>query len=465
MKKKYVILLITMFLIPFKVCAAGGFNVSSSNVSMYPGESKTINISSYNSVGRLNISSSNGAVASVNMGSVFIQTPGSSQSITITANSIGTAIISVVASSDYATMDEEILAGQVKTITVNVVARQTQNPTPTPTPSQNNNNNNTNNNLSTNNKLKSISVKGYELIKKDNNNYTLTVNNNTTSIDIIAASEDPKATVSGTGQHKLLVGDNNIEVIITSESGTKNKINIKVTRKDGYYLEDLNSVLEDSKIKEASIIINAESKISKNDIESIKKSGKIVTLNYYDKNKVLVYSWILDGSKIKDSKEFLTTISYISNYSKKISIQANYAEGISVSFKHSGELPKGTKIKLYVGDKFTDDSIINIYYYNQDKEVLKNIKKGIKVQEGYVEFELEHCSDYFITMSNVINTIKETNFSIDIFMIISIIEFIIIITLILIYCFKIKPNIKREISIDDLIIDAPSNMDEQNKNY
>ena len=61
MKKKYVIiLLLIMILMPFKVFASGGFGVSTTSISMYPGESKTIAITTDNAVGKLNISSSNG---------------------------------------------------------------------------------------------------------------------------------------------------------------------------------------------------------------------------------------------------------------------------------------------------------------------------------------------------------------------------------------------------------------------
>ena len=217
MKNKYIIiLLLTMILMPFKVFAAGGFGVSTTSISMYPGESKTITISTNNAVGKLNILSSNGGVVSASPSSIFIQNPGSSGSITITGNSVGTATISVVASSDFATMDEEILAGQTKTITVNVISKPTaqpSNPTPSnPTPS-NPQPQQPQNNLSKNNNIKSLSVDGYELVKIDNNNYTLSVGNDVTSINVNATAEDGKAKVSGTGTHEINVGENNIEVV------------------------------------------------------------------------------------------------------------------------------------------------------------------------------------------------------------------------------------------------------------
>lgn len=442
MKKKYlIILLLTMIIIPFKVFAAGGFSVSTTSISIYPGETKTITISTNNAVGKLNISSSNGGVASASPGSIFIQNPGSSESVTITGNSVGTATISVVASDNFATMDEEILAGQAKTITVNVVEKtepQPSNPQPSNPQSQNN--------LSKNNNIKSLSVEGYELVKVDNNNYTLTVSNDVTSINVNATAEDSKAKVSGTGVKELTVGENNIEVIITSESGSQNKITIKVTRKDGYYLEDLDSVLKNEKLQDADIIIKTDSKITQEQLNQIKDSKKTLRFNYYDDNKKLIYSWTINGKEIKDNQEFTTSITFATENVKEIYKLSNYADGLYVNFKHTGDLPKGTKIKLYVGDKFENESIVNVYHYNNTEKTLDFIKDNLKVSDGYIEFDVEHCSEYFVTMSTIDNVLKKDGLS-NIFIIFTIIELIVIISLVAFIFIKLNP-LKKDNNID-----------------
>ena len=466
MKKKYlIILLLTMILMPFKVFAAGGFGVSTTSISMYPGESKTITITTNNAVGKLNISSSNGGVASASPGSIFIQNPGSSGSITITGNSVGTATISVVASSDFATMDEEILAGVTKTITVNVISKpapQPSNPTPSnPTPSNPKPSNpqpqQPQNNYSKNNNIKSLIVEGYELVKVDNNNYTLTVSNDVTSINVNATAEDSKAKVSGTGVKELQVGENNIEVIVTSESGAQNKFTIKVTRKDGYYLEDLDSVLKNEKLQDADIIINADSKITKEQLNQIKNSKKTLRFNYYDESKKLIYSWTVNGKKIKDGKEFTTSISFATENVKEIYKLSNYADGIYVNFKHTGDLPAGTKIKLYVGDKFENGGVVNVYHYNSSDKKLDFIKDNLEVVDGYIEFEVEHCSEYFVTMSTIGNVVKQS--SSNIFMIFTIIELIIIIGMAAFIFIKIKP-LKKDNNVDT----PKSNVNDFNNN-
>lgn len=231
MKKKYfIITLLAILLLPIKGFALGGFSVSSTSVSMYPGETKTINITSDNAVGKLNISSSNSGIASVDTGSIFIQNPGSSGSITITANSIGTATISVVASSEFATMDEEILEGQTKTITVNVVERPINNQTPTPQPQV------PIVNIPTVPKSTDASLKNIELssgsieFSSDKDTYDLTVSYDVSSIEVKGISNDGKASVKVEGDTNLKEGDNVIKLVVTAEDGTTTKtytLNIK----------------------------------------------------------------------------------------------------------------------------------------------------------------------------------------------------------------------------------------------
>ncbi|MBE6153192.1 MAG: cadherin-like beta sandwich domain-containing protein [Firmicutes bacterium] len=293
----------------------------------------------------------------------------------------------------------------------------------------------------------------------DNNNYTLMVTNNITSINVNATAEDEKSTVKGIGTHELQVGENNIEVIVTSESGAENKINIKVTRKDGYYLEDLQSVLKNNKLKDINIIINAESKITKEQIIEIKNSKKTISFNYYDENKKLIYSWLIDGAKIKDTKEIITTVTYTTENIKEIYKLSNYADGLYINFKHSGDLPNGTKIKLYVGDKFDNESIVNVYNYNNDKKTLDLVQDSLKVTDGYIQFGIEHCSEYFVTMSNLTNSNKSNSSKTIILVIISIIEFLAIISMLVIYILKIKKETKDKRNVFNETINIDNSSD------
>lgn len=111
-------ILIVAILVPLKTYAVGGFSVSTLDITLRPGESTTFSITASNSAGKIDLSTSDADIASIDKETIFLDMD--SEDITIKANSIGTTTITVSASSNFATYDEEILEGQSCTITVNV---------------------------------------------------------------------------------------------------------------------------------------------------------------------------------------------------------------------------------------------------------------------------------------------------------------------------------------------------------
>lgn len=400
-----IIIVISLFVLSPKVYAAGGFNISSSKITLYQGETTTVTISSENAVGKLNIFSDNSDVASVSTGSVFIQTPDSTQSFNIVASSLGNATISVVASNQFATMDEEILTGQTKTIAVSVVAKPNNgnNNSGNNGNSNNNSNNSSNNNnnkqLSKNNNLKKITVEGYKIEKVDEKHYTLNVNNTTEEVNIIVEAEDSKAKVEGNGKHLLVVGENTFEIIIISESGDKNTISVTVNRNKAYSLDDIEEILKNDTDDIIEIDITDDESISSNVLSKIKNSGKTLVLNCSDSDRK--YSLIINGSQLNDFEELNTKISFDSANKKEMLKLSNYADGVYLSFHQNGDFPDGVDLKIYVGDKFSNGDKVSLYYY--DKELNKMIlyRKDILVQDESVVVSLDKNYDYLFTMSEI----------------------------------------------------------------
>lgn len=432
-KNLILILFLTVFIIPFNVFAAGGFDISTTKITLNPGQTKTVNINSNNAVGRLNILSSNNGVASVNPSSIFIQTPGASGSIKIVAKKVGTATISIVATNNFATMDEEKLTGQTKKITVNVVQKQvqpsTKNETKKPTTSNNKKNANESK-KSTNNNLKEIKVDGYQLTKVSNNNYKLIVSNDVTSININAKAEDSKAKIVGNGNHNIKVGNNDIKIVITSESGIDNVINLSVNRKDSYYLDDLNSALNNIEGNDINIVIKKGDSLDQQKLLDIKKSGKKVIFNYYDDSKILRYSWCIDGSKITDESNLNFDVISSTSPSEALGKLSNYADGIYISFDNKFRFPKNTIIKVFVGDKYNDTDSINLYNYSNKNEKLNLVKENLKINNGYIEISLDDESQILITKSDL-SLINKSEKSFNIFLYTTILEFIILVILVI----------------------------------
>lgn len=468
MKKIKILLisLISMFAFNTNVYAASSsISVSSGNV--YVGDSFTVSLY-VNSSAAWNVHvTASGPVSGCTIhkadASDDALDTNRSFSATCTATGEGTIVIRLSGDVTSASDGNAVPVSGSRSVSVS----QKPAPAPSPTPSQpGNNNNNTNNNQtnnnnnkqnstqndgdnkSKNNNIKNISVDGYNLIKVDSNNYTLSVTNDVTNINVKATVEDAKSKVTGTGNHNINVGENNIELIVTAENGSQNKINIKVTRKDGYYLEDLDSILNNNKITDINITIKSDTIITKEDLEKIKNSKKAVKFNYYNDDKSLAYSWIIDGSKIKTTSNLSTIITNDSDNKKDILKLSNYADGLFVVLKQN-DLPLGTKLKLFVGNKYENNDFVNVYSYRNNKLYL--LKNKIKMDNGYVEFDLDNASEYFVTMSTIpninITTKVENNEKISILPIIILIICLVIIGIIIIFIIKNKR--KKKSNYDD----------------
>ena len=264
-KVKYLIIsLISIFAFNINVFAASG-SLSVSSSSVYVGDKFTVKVN-VSSAAAWNVHvSASGPVSgcSINQADATADARDTNKTFSATCTAKGTGTITITLSGDVTSASDGNAVNVSGSRSVTVSNRPTppsnnnnNNNNNNNTPSNNNNNNQTTDNRSKNNNIKELSIEGYDLTKVDNNNYTLSVPNDVTSINIKATAEDSKSKVTGAGRHDINVGENNIEVIVTAENGSQNKINIKVTRKDGYYLEDLDAVLKNNKIDDINITIN-----------------------------------------------------------------------------------------------------------------------------------------------------------------------------------------------------------------
>lgn len=135
------------------------------------------------------------------------------KTFSVTCKSTSTGIINFVMSGDITSSDgaNTKISGS-KSVTV-VVPRQ----------------------KSTNNKLKSLSVEGYDIspkFDKDINEYSVTVPSTVEKVNIVAKKADSYASISGTGEVTVEEGVNTFEIIVTSETGVSNTYKLTVSVED-----------------------------------------------------------------------------------------------------------------------------------------------------------------------------------------------------------------------------------------
>lgn len=374
MKKILTALVICMFVLTAltgNVYAKGSVKPSKTSITIEEGGSSTFKITASNAAGRVDISTSNSSVASINVTSKWLDN--NSVTVTVKGKSVGTATITVKL-SDVATYDKEPLTNTYK-ITVKVTEPKSKN-----------------------NNLSSISVDGYKLVKKSDTSYTLDVGNSVSKITIKATAADSKASVSGTGTKSLNTGSNTFNVVVTAESGAKKTYTITVNRKDGYYLEDLAEAL---KTNEPTIKLRDGDKLTSEHLDKIKASGKTVVLNASDGEGDFTYSWNIDGTKLSAYTETNTSIDFDSNYKEEIGKLSNYADGKYIHFEQAGSSLSGTTVKMYVGDKYKDEHILNVYLYNKDNNTLTLATNGVSILNGNIELNLKEYGDYIVTRANI----------------------------------------------------------------
>lgn len=114
---------------------------------------------------------------------------------------------------------------------------------------------------STNNKLSSLSVKGYELspaFDSNTNSYAVSIPSTIKTITIEASKADRHASIEGVGEKEVSSGINNFDVVVTSETGVSNIYKIVVNVED---LDPINVTINDKQytvVKEKENLVKPE---------------------------------------------------------------------------------------------------------------------------------------------------------------------------------------------------------------
>ncbi len=259
-------------------------------------------------------------------------------------------------------------------------------------------------NLSTNNRLKSLEVVGYPIsFGTDIKEYEITVDNTVSFVEIKAQAEDAKAALTVNNIEELQFGINEIQVTVTSESGVANLYVIKVIRSTMgpvIPIEQALQAINESVAEEVVAIVGPEDEISKEIIDALKTTKKKLTINRRNNLGDLLYAWTFDGSQMDTTLKVKSGIIFGALNILDIDKITNYARRVDLSFYHSGELPKGTTVTVYVGNEFENEETLKFYYYNKETQQMELILNNLVVKDGFVSFPLEHCSDYTLTKAD-----------------------------------------------------------------
>lgn len=229
MKKiyKYLCVSLLSFMLLLNNVFAAGYTTSVTSTSVTVGGSVTLNIKGSDIAGKFSISTSNSSVVSISSGSVWVDN--NTQSITLKANKVGTAKITIVP-TDVSSYSGGTITGS-KTVTITVKAK----PTTNNGSSSSSGGSTVTKPKSSNSYLSSLTIDGYELdskFDKETLEYSVTVKEGTEKIKINAQLADSSAKVTGVGEVSVTEGLNNFEILVTAENGSKRTYKLAVTVKE-----------------------------------------------------------------------------------------------------------------------------------------------------------------------------------------------------------------------------------------
>lgn len=156
------------------------------------------------------------------------------------------------------------------------------------------------------------------------------------------------------------------------------------------------------------------------------KMTKLETKEYYyyeieDYERDLKYSWKFKKDENKDisveeslfiEDDLRLSLDAQTKDTEKINEDVSQ-DKLIITFDYHGNLPLETTVRINVQDKFKDNERLYLYYYNPELDQIEYIAHNVLVKDGYVEFELEHCSDYFLTaavVNDAVNNPQSVNY-------------------------------------------------------
>lgn len=330
------ILIFGMFAFPIDAKAISASSSLSGPTTVTVGS--TISVTASVSASRMyiiqgNITSSNNSVLS-GSGSLYKKADlsvsengftSASKTVQFTAKSEGTATIKLIDTGIGITVDDEPISFS-SSLTVKVVAKTNNTSSNSSSSSSSSSSNNSSSSTTTTvqepevkksseKNLSSLSVSEGTLSPKfsaGTTTYKVDLTNEVKKLTISAKAKDSKASVSGTGEKELKIGENNFTVTVTAEDGSKKTytISVYVTEKPTQFVklgdQSLGILNDLSKVDVPKGFEKTTIKIDNKDVTALQNKDMGLTLLYLQNEKEETGFYIYDTQENKVLSPFET---------------------------------------------------------------------------------------------------------------------------------------------------------------
>ncbi len=177
---------------------------------------------------------------------------------------------------------------------------------------------------------------------------------------------------------------------------------------------EINNIIEEikaSKESKINILLNNKEKVVHKDIfNAIYGSDKIISFVLEDGTV-----WSFKGNNINSENidSIKLSVSNIPTEEAKNVIESLTDDAIFIKFDHHGYLPGRAlvKLKVKVDNKEIIGKRLTLYYYNPETKEVEKVNNNVFLDnDEYVTLEIDHCSDYFLSVnSNLLGTDEREN--------------------------------------------------------
>ena len=82
-------------------------------------------------------------------------------------------------------------------------------------------------------------------------------------------------------------------------------------------------------------------------------------------------------------------------------LMADVDKAIVMDFAHSGDLPAPAEVFVRASDVFSDGDELSLFTFNEDSQKFERVQDGVKVEDGYATFSIEHCSVWALSQDDL----------------------------------------------------------------
>ena len=357
---KKVLWTLILFLSCTLIVNAASFSVSVGSKGLTKGGTTRLKICANDLTSRFNVKTSDASVINVSDGSVWVEKECNNE-IVLTALKVGSATITVTPVGNPSDNNGNAVNLGSKSVSVSVALPREK---------------------SKNNNLKALSVEGYELSPAFDANtleYSTTVPSTVDVIKINATKADNYASITGTGEFEIVEGNNEFNVVVTSETG------VEKTYKVNVLVEDVNPIEVTANGKTYTLVKNIKSLTApENYTETTVSISDTVIPAFYNENT----KYTLVGLKDENGNIGL----FIYDNGKYTSYREVKGELLTVAILDDEEVPSKDRLKGYIIKDITiGEEKVKAYFVSDNSKFA--IVYGVNVatgEKGYFQYDLEN---------------------------------------------------------------------------